>query len=82
MAGGRRGRDKMSDERWLQDGRIVRRNAVLWADYIEAASERVTAARALYAAQRYGEAIYLAGVAVECVLRAFAATRTTEFDAG
>lgn len=51
------------------------------ADYIEAASERVTAARALYAAHRYGEAIYLAGVAVECVLRAFAVTRTTEFDA-
>lgn len=51
------------------------------ADYIEAASERITAARDLYVAHRYVDVLYLAGVAVECVLRAFALERTNEFDA-
>lgn len=49
-------------------------------DYIDGASERIGAARAMYAQTRYADAIYCAGVAVECVLRAFATAETDEFD--
>jgi HEPN domain-containing protein len=49
--------------------------------YIDAAPERANAARALYQAHRYTEAVYLAGVAVECVLRAYAQEGGEAFDA-
>jgi hypothetical protein len=50
-------------------------------DYISGASERVGAASTMYTEYRFVDAIYLAGVAVECVLRAFASEETDEFDA-
>ena len=50
-------------------------------DYIDGAGERIGAASAMYAQCRFVDAIYLAGVAVECVLRAFATEETNEFDA-
>jgi hypothetical protein len=49
-------------------------------DYIEGASERIGAAYGLYAERRFVDAIYLAGVAVECILRAFATEETDEFE--
>lgn len=49
--------------------------------YIEAPPQRTDAARTLYGDQRYTEAVYLAGVAVECVLRAFAQDGGEAFDA-
>ncbi len=49
-------------------------------NYIEGASERIGAAYAMYAEYRFVDAIYLAGVAVECVLRAFAIEESDEFE--
>ncbi len=49
-------------------------------DYIAGAGERIQAARLLYASGLYVDALYLAGVATECVLRAFAVDDTPEFD--
>ena len=41
-------------------------------DYIDGASERISAARMMYGSDRFVDAIYFAGVAVECILRAYA----------
>jgi len=49
-------------------------------DYIGGAAERVQAARVMYDGGRYVDALYLAGVAVECVLRAYAKEENDEFD--
>lgn len=49
-------------------------------DYIDGASERIRAARAMYEEYRFVDAIYLAGVAVECILRAFASDEDDEFE--
>jgi HEPN domain-containing protein len=49
--------------------------------YIDAAPERANAAQTLYHDRRYTEAVYLAGVAVECVLRAYAQDGGEAFDA-
>lgn len=48
--------------------------------YLEAAKERVFSAFRLYESSRYSAAIYLAGVAVECLLRAYIVRKTPEFD--
>ena len=48
--------------------------------YIEGASERIGTARALYNTRRYVDALYLAGVAVECILRAYARDDSDEFE--
>jgi hypothetical protein len=40
-------------------------------DYFEASRERMNQAGQLYRSQQYSIAMYLAGVAVECMLRAF-----------
>jgi len=51
--------------------------------YFRAATERMKQARILYGQNDhdcYAIAMYTAGVAVECLLRAFKATRTDEFD--
>jgi hypothetical protein len=50
-------------------------------NYIEGASERIGAAYAMYASARFVDALYLAGVAVECVLRAYATDESDEFEA-
>ena len=50
-------------------------------DYIEGAGERLHAAQLLYRQSRYVEAIYFAGVAVECVLRAYLFSPDKPFDA-
>lgn len=49
-------------------------------DYVDGAAERIAAAHAMYTNARFPEALYFAGVAVECVLRAFAYEETNEFD--
>ena len=49
-------------------------------NYIDGASERIGAAYGMYASSRFVDAIYLAGVAVECILRAFAIEETDEFE--
>lgn len=49
-------------------------------DYMSGAAERVQAARVMYEGGRYVDALYLAGVAVECVLRAYAKEESDEFD--
>lgn len=50
-------------------------------DYFRAGVERMSQARALYKhGDRYALAMYCAGVAVECILRAFIVRRTREFD--
>jgi HEPN domain-containing protein len=41
------------------------------ADYVDAAQERLSNAKRLYEASQYSFALYAAGVAVECLLRAF-----------
>lgn len=48
--------------------------------YLEAAKERVFSAFRLYDSSRYAVAIYVAGVAVECLLRAYRLKKTNEFD--
>ena len=50
-------------------------------DYRWAAFDRIGSAEALHAAERYAAAIYLAGVAVECMLRAYRVRVDPEFDA-
>jgi hypothetical protein len=49
-------------------------------DYIDGASERIGAAYAMYTEYRFIDAIYLAGVAVECILRAFTSDDDDEFE--
>ena len=49
--------------------------------YMEASAFRIESARQLHEHSRYSEAIYLAGVSVECLLRAFITRSTREFDA-
>lgn len=48
--------------------------------YLEAARERVLSAFRLYDSSRYAGAIYVAGVAVECLLRAYRLRKSKEFD--
>ena len=48
--------------------------------YREAAKDRIRVARALYKVRHYVTAHYLAGVAVECLLRAYRFRRNPEFD--
>lgn len=49
-------------------------------DYRWAAVERVQAAARLHATESYSTAIYLAGVAVECILRAYRVRDDPQFD--
>ncbi|HAO19892.1 MAG: hypothetical protein BWK80_24340 [Desulfobacteraceae bacterium IS3] len=49
-------------------------------NYLEASQERIDAARRLYNFQHYTEAIYLAGVAVECILLAYRIRENSEFE--
>lgn len=49
--------------------------------YMEASAFRIESARQMHNQARYSAAIYLAGVSVECLLRAFITRRTLEFDA-
>jgi hypothetical protein len=48
--------------------------------YRDAASEHVTVARELYDAERHLHANYLAGLAVECILRAYRTMIDPDFD--
>jgi HEPN domain-containing protein len=48
--------------------------------YKVAAEEHVVAARELHSGQRYVLAHYIAGLAVECILRAYFARRSEDFD--
>lgn len=48
--------------------------------YLEAARERVLSAFRLYESARYADAIYVAGVAVECILRAYRLRKSKEFN--
>jgi HEPN domain-containing protein len=50
-------------------------------DYVAGAGERLRAAQIMYERARYVDAIYSAGVATECILRAFLQEKTKEFDA-
>lgn len=50
-------------------------------DYRLAASARIETARMLYDLRRYGASIYLVGVAVECILRAYRLRLDPQFDA-
>ena len=49
-------------------------------DYLETSGARMETARRLHASSRYSAAIYFAGVAIECLLRAFITRRTSQFD--
>jgi HEPN domain-containing protein len=49
--------------------------------YRAAASEHITAAQELYFSRRYGLCFYVAGLAVECILRAYIVRRKPQFDA-
>ncbi len=49
-------------------------------NYLEASQERIDAARRLHNLQHYPEAIYFAGVAVECVLLAYRTRENPEFE--
>ncbi|MBI4955736.1 MAG: hypothetical protein HY908_27200 [Myxococcales bacterium] len=49
-------------------------------DYIGGAAERIGAAGVMYQAELFADALYLSGVAVECVLRAFAREEADTFD--
>lgn len=48
--------------------------------YLDTARERVFSAVRLYEISRYSVAIYLSGVAVECLLRAYILRETKEFE--
>lgn len=48
--------------------------------YLDASKERIGAAEVLFREQRFGECFYCAGLAVECLLRAFRSRRDPEFD--
>jgi hypothetical protein len=50
-------------------------------DYLDAAGSRIRSAEILQTNRRYSAAIYFAGVAVECVLRAYVVRQDPEFDA-
>ncbi len=50
-------------------------------DYFEAAQERLVDARLLYEKQRYALSLYISGLAVESMLRAFRALKDPHFDA-
>lgn len=55
----------------------------IWPDdYLDAGLERMNDAVRLYQNQRYGAALYLAGVAAESVIRAYRTRRNQQFDAG
>jgi HEPN domain-containing protein len=49
-------------------------------DYLDAARERLAEAKHLYYSRRYGLSHYAAGLAVECLLRAYRFRRDPEFD--
>jgi HEPN domain-containing protein len=49
-------------------------------DYWEAAQDRLTDARRLYAERRYSFSLYAAGLAVESLLRAYRVRQSSEFD--
>lgn len=49
-------------------------------DHYWAALDRIRAAELLHSDAKYGSAIYLAGVAVECILRAYRVRFDPEFD--
>ncbi|MCI0697467.1 HEPN domain-containing protein [candidate division KSB1 bacterium] len=51
------------------------------ADYVEAAKERLTEANLLYEKARYSLALYVAGVAVESLLRAYIVRVNPRFEA-
>jgi len=48
--------------------------------YLESSLERIDSARRLHRQQHYPEAIYLAGVAVECLLLAYKTRENSEFE--
>ena len=48
--------------------------------YLDASRHRADTARRLYEANRHAAAIYFAGVAVECLLRAYVVRRDPTFD--
>lgn len=48
--------------------------------YMEASASRLEVARRLHNEGRYSEAIYLAGVAIECLLRSFILRTEPQFD--
>ncbi|QTA92650.1 HEPN domain-containing protein [Desulfonema magnum] len=48
--------------------------------YLEAAYERIDAARKLHNERHYPEAIYFAGVAVECLLLAYRTRENSDFE--
>lgn len=50
-------------------------------DYLEASRERLDEANLAYGHGRFGQAIWIAGVAIECCLRAYRTRRDSEFDA-
>ena len=55
--------------------------AAIAEEYREAAIERIVCAQELYSSGRLVEANYFAGVAVECILRAYRIRIDAEFDA-
>ena len=48
--------------------------------YLEASQERIDAARRLYNEKHYAEAVYFAGVGVECLLLAYRIRENPEFE--
>lgn len=48
--------------------------------YLEASRERLTDAARLHAAQRFVASVYLSGVAVECMLRAYRGRELSDFE--
>lgn len=48
--------------------------------YLDASRSRADTARRLHEAQRYSASIYFAGIAVECLLRAYVVRRDPRFD--
>jgi hypothetical protein len=50
-------------------------------DYSEASGERLGEAKVAYDSGRFGQAIWIAGVAIECCLRAYRTRLNPEFDA-
>jgi len=53
----------------------------IWpGDYFDAAGERLGDAHNLYKGERFGFALYAAGLSIECVLRAFRTRMSNQFD--
>jgi len=50
-------------------------------NYFEAAQERLTDAQLLYEEKRYAVSLYISGLAIECLLRAFRFLKNRQFDA-